>query len=268
MEEFQVKRTIKRLEISIQTPIAKTGNGAVAGGKVNNLMLIGTTKGKKGKEGKKYVVKGLRGWLNHAMMALAKEMGVEVCHTSEKTESQKGEPLLPEGFHAAGKCLENGEECIKHRLMGSFGKQSKLKFEPVVITSKACKGKEDEEVQQMHIATEVRNALAFHTKKAIQDFGERYFAGTFTLRIEFRTKLEAEELGFLLKSLLYAPEIGLGAAVNNGAGKMKILKVALQEVVRERTFDQKGRVVERELVRNLWKEMQEGLKAWPKKTSD
>ncbi|MHA1743153.1 MAG: hypothetical protein ACTSV6_02755, partial [Candidatus Heimdallarchaeota archaeon] len=68
-------------------------------------------------------------------------------------------------------------------------------------------------------------------------------------------------------SLLYAPEIGLGAAVNNGAGKMKILKVALQEVVRERTFDQKGRVVERERVRNLWKEMQEGLKAWPKKTS-
>lgn len=158
--------------VQLETPIAKTGNGPAVGGKVNNLLLLGS---ENGKDGKKYLVKGLRGWLNHAMMALAKEEGLEVCHSSDKTETLKGEKLIPEGFHPIGKCYPENE-CLKHRLMGSFQKQSKLRFEPVIIISEAVKD-ESNGSQKVHIATENRTALVSQTKVAIQDFGERYFSG-------------------------------------------------------------------------------------------
>ncbi|MFW9922076.1 MAG: RAMP superfamily CRISPR-associated protein [Candidatus Thorarchaeota archaeon] len=257
----KIEKKFKRLVIQLETPFAKTGNGAIVGGKVNNLMLIGA-EGKDSKEGKKYFVKGLRGWINHAMMALAKEEGIEVCHSSEKTETQKGEKLLPVGLHPAGKCFEEGKECIKHKLMGSFVHPSKLKFLPVIIISKTFKGNLPKYVQQMHIATENRNALVYESKQAIQDFGERYFAGEFTLTIEFLQELSKEELGFLLKSILYAAELGLGASSSNGSGKVEVKQLALQEVIRSRTLDAMGKVVEEEKARNLWKDMQEGLEAW------
>jgi len=257
-----ITRKFKRLVVKIETPITKTGNGPAVGGKVNNLLLLGSENGN-GKEGKKYLVKGLRGWINHAMMALAKGEGIEVCHSSEKIETQKGERILPEGFHPAGKCSEEGkEECIKHKLMGSFRKPSKIRFEPVIIISSQAKIT-SEGIQQVHIATENRNALTYHTKEAIQDFGERYFSGEFTLIIEFLEEPSKGELGFLLKAILYAPELGLGAASNNGAGKTKILEVVLQQVERSRGFTKEGKVLEEERTRNLWKEMQEGLAAWP-----
>ncbi|MGC9780503.1 MAG: hypothetical protein HZR80_14750 [Candidatus Heimdallarchaeota archaeon] len=258
---MEVTRKFKRLVIKIETPQAKTGNGPAVGGKINNLLLIGA-EGGNGKDGKKYLVKGLRGWINHAMMTLAKEQRVEVCHSSEKTETQKGESLLPDGFHPVGKCIEE-VECVKHRLMGSFVKPSKLKFEPVIIISKAYKGKIPKDVQPMHIATDKRNALVQHSKTAIQDFGERYFAGEFALTIELLEELSKEELGFLLKAILYASDIGLGAAINNGSGKVKIKQVMLQQVDRSRAFDNQGKVIEKEKARNLWKEMQDGMKAWP-----
>ncbi|MHA1185312.1 MAG: hypothetical protein ACTSSK_00335 [Candidatus Heimdallarchaeota archaeon] len=257
---MQITRKFKRLEIEMETPQTTTGNGPAVGGKVNNLLKIGKI-GKGEKTGGKYIIKGLRGWINHAMMTMAKEQGIEVCHTSEKTETQKGESLLPEGFHPTGKCLEEGNECLKHRLMGSFRKKSKLKFEPVIIVSTSCKEKVAHEIKKMHIATDNRNALVQGSKEAIQDFGQRYFAGKFTLKIELLEELTREELGFLLKAILYAPEIGLGAAVNNGSGRVKVEKVSLQHVERSRGFNGQGKVIEEEKVRNLWKEMEEGMTA-------
>ncbi|MHA1127065.1 MAG: hypothetical protein ACTSQX_15670 [Candidatus Heimdallarchaeota archaeon] len=254
----KITRKYKRLVIRMETPIAKTGNGPAVGGKINNLLLIGNET-KNGKDGKKYLVKGLRGWINHLMMTLAKEEGLEVCHTSEKIETQKGVSLLPEGFHAAGKCIEEEQECLKHKLMGSFKCPSKIQFDPVIIISNYYKGKIPNGVQVMHIATEKRNALKQHTKEAIQDFGERYFAGEFTLTINFLEELSQEELGFLLKTLLFAPELRLGAAGNNGAGKVTIKEVNLQQVERSRGFNAQGKVVEEEKIRNLHKEMREAM---------
>ena len=262
--ENQIKRKLKRLVITASTPIAKTGNGPAVGGKVNNLLVLGNGSENNGKEdGKRYLMKGIRGWVNHAMIAIAKEEEIEVCHSSDKTETQSGESLLPEGLHPKGKCMET-EECVLHKLMGSISKPSKLKFEPVIVISTASKGAiKDDYTQKMHIATERRNALVHKSKIAIQDFGERYFSGEFTIKIEFQEELTKEELGFLLKALLYAPEIGLGSSVNNGSGKVTINSIALQEVKRTRAFGRDGKVVETETTRNLWKEMQEGMKAWP-----
>ena len=99
-----IERKFKRLIITASTPIAKTGNGPAVGGKVNNLLLLGNGSENGKDDSKRYLMKGIRGWINHAMIALAKEEGVEVCHTSDKTETQSGENLLPEGVHPKGKC--------------------------------------------------------------------------------------------------------------------------------------------------------------------
>ncbi|MHA1186975.1 MAG: hypothetical protein ACTSSK_08910, partial [Candidatus Heimdallarchaeota archaeon] len=119
---MNVTRKFKRIKITANTPISKPGNGHISGGKINNLLLIANGS-EDGKEGKKYLIKGLRGLLNHSMMATAKQKGVEVCHSSNKEETQKGEKLLPEGFHPNGGCYPE-KECIRHRLMGSINKKS------------------------------------------------------------------------------------------------------------------------------------------------
>lgn len=144
--------------------------------------------------------------------------------------------------------------------MGSMKKQSVLRFEPVIIISDNIKG-EFEDAQKIHVATDNRNALMQGTKKSIQDFGERYIAGEFVFVIELLRELNEEELGFLLKSILYMPELRWGAAANNGAGKLELVEINLQEVKRIRTI-KKGKVYEEEQEKNLWKNMESALKAW------
>lgn len=254
-----VSRKFKRIKVRVKTPIAKTGNGAIAGGKRNNLLLLGTN-GENGNDGKRYLVKGIRGLLNHSMMALAKQQGIEICHSSDKTETQKGVKLLPEGFHPNGACFPENE-CIRHRIMGSIKKPSQIKFEPVIIISTYAKG-ENGDAQKVHIATETRNSLVQGSKQAIQDFGERYFSGKFTLKIEFNEELKQEEIGFLLNAILFMPELGLGASINYGSGKIELLEIMLQEVIRTRSINKNGKIHEEEMERNLKKQMEEALEAW------
>ncbi len=249
---MKISRKFKRIKVRIKTPIAKTGNGAVPGGKINNLLVLDNRE-----EGKSYLVKGLRGLLNHSMMAIAKEQGIEICHSSDKEVTQSGEKLLPKGFHPNGSCYPENE-CIRHRIMGSIQKPSRIKFEPVIITSKAEK-KWNGKGHKMHIATETRNSLVYGSKKSIQDFGERYFSGEFTVIIELLDELTQEEIGFLLKAILYMPEIGLGGSINNGSGKIELLEILLQDVERSRTIGKNGKIIEEEKERNLWKQMEEAL---------
>ncbi|MBD3189808.1 MAG: hypothetical protein GF308_04150, partial [Candidatus Heimdallarchaeota archaeon] len=246
-----VSRTFKRLKIQMETPLATPGNGAVSGGKINNLLLLGTGDGTK--YGKRYLVKGLRGLINHSMMALAEQRGIEICHSSQKTETKEEESLLPEGFHPNGECYPENE-CIRHKIMGSIKKQSKLRFKPVVVVSAKAKG-EQEGAQKVHIATNRHNTLVHKSKRAIQDYGERYISGAFTLIIELLEELSKEELGFLVQAILHSSEMGFGAKANDGSGELEVLEIVLQEVTRTRTIGAKGKVVKEEKERNLWKEL-------------
>lgn len=255
---MQISRTFKRIKITAKTAIAKPGNGQMGGGNTKNLLLVHNGQGY-GKQGKRYLVKGLRGLLNHAMMEVAKLQGIEVCHSSDKVESQSGEKFLPEGYHPIGSCYPD-KECIRHKLMGSMKKQSVLRFDPVVIVSDNIKG-EFKDAQKIHIATDNRNALVQGTKRSIQDFRERYIAGQFTFEIEILKELTVDELGFLLKGILYMPELRWGAAANNGSGKLELEEVILQEVMRTRTINE-GKVIEEEQERNLWKDMEKVMKTW------
>ncbi|RLI67224.1 MAG: hypothetical protein DRP02_14805 [Candidatus Gerdarchaeota archaeon] len=253
-----VARTFKRIKIQAKTPIAKPGNGVIRGGNTTNLLLAYNEQAE-GKAGSRYMVKGLRGMLNHAMMALAQQQGIEVCHSSDKRETQAGVRLLPEGFHPNGSCFPENE-CIKHKIMGSIKKQSLIRFDSVIVVSDNLKGT-FEDAQKIHIGTENRTSLMYKTKKSIQNFKDRYIGGRLIFTIELLGKLTKKELGFLLKGILYMPELRWGRGGNNGAGKLVLENIQLQKVRLERTIV-KGKVQEETKVQNLWREMEEALQSW------
>jgi hypothetical protein len=247
------ERIFKRIRIRIETPIASPCNGPTKKGKTNTLLNLNDGK---------FLVKGFRGLINHSMMAIAQQQGIEVCHSSQKTETKEGETFLPEGFHPNGACYPNNE-CIKHRLMGSIKKPSILKFEPVIVKygKNGKKGSTPVGVSALQISTNKHNTLVYGTKRSIQDYHERFISGEFELFIELLEELTTEELRFLIEAILYCPELGLGGKINNGSGRLNLLELNYQKVIRTRTIGKKGQILEEETVRNQWKELEEALEA-------
>ena len=173
---------------------------------------------------KVYYIKGLRGMLRHAAMALAHDCGIEVCHTSEKTELKDGTKLIPEGFHPLGTC---DPPCILRNIFGSFREESRIAVSANPITSITHKEYTTEvAVQKVHISSENRIALSFDGIP-IQDFRESYFSGYFTFSVDV-TQLTNEEIKFLMESLLYIETLGGGK--NAGYGQIKLLDFDLQQI--------------------------------------
>jgi CRISPR/Cas system CSM-associated protein Csm3 (group 7 of RAMP superfamily) len=173
---------------------------------------------------KLYYIKGLRGMLRHACMSLAQDCGIEVCHTSEKTELKDGTKVIPSGFHPLGEC---DPPCILKRIFGTFREESSISVLADPIAS--IKHKEfttEVPVQRVHIASEHRIAKSF-TGIPIQDFKESYFSGYFSFCIDV-TELTDDEIKFLMESLLYIETLGAGK--RSGYGRVKILSFKFQKI--------------------------------------
>lgn len=224
-----IERTFKRVEVK------------ATGERIFNLLSSGI---RNEDNEMTFMVKGVRGWVNHSIMSLAKQEGIEVCNAFVKEGTQTDEEQIEEGFHRNGSCYPE-EECIKHKLMGSTKKMSKLRFEPVLVSSKTTKDPQK------------------NSQTVFQEHGRNCFSGEFTIKIEFGEELSKEELGFLLKALEYAPNLRLGTVKFNDSGKVTIHSIELQEVTRSRWIDKTGKVFEKEVTHNLLNETEEGRKTWP-----
>ncbi len=224
---FEIKKKYKRIRVEAYTPIAKPSNGTVQKSKVLlKLAPVPYTNNGKEHKAEAYYIKGLKGLLRHAAMRCARAKGIEVCHTSDKEEDKHGNKLIPEGFHPLGSCYPLNE-CIIHKIFGSMHVPSKIRvWSPPIANIKHAEYRSDIPIVKMHIATENRIALSYD-KKPIQDFKEGYISGDFTFFIDV-TKLNDEELNFILESLLYIEELGGG--VNAGYGKVMLRKIVLEEV--------------------------------------
>jgi len=227
MLELAVEKVYRRIRVEAYTPIAKPANGSVQKSKVL-LKLAPITYRNNGKEHRveAYLIKGLKGLLRHAAMECARSKGLEVCHTSDKTEDKQGNKLIPEGFHPLGSCYPQNE-CILHRIFGSMHVPSKIRvWANPVANIKHEEYEVSSPVNKMQVATENRIALSYGGT-AIQDFRESYISGDFTFFIDI-TKLGEEEVQFLLESLLYVE--GMGGGVNSGYGRIILRKIAVEEV--------------------------------------
>jgi len=227
MLELAVEKVYRRIRVEAYTPIAKPANSTVQKSKVL-LKLAPITYRNNGKEHRveSYLIKGLKGLLRHAAMECARSKGLEVCHTSDKTEDKQGNKLIPEGFHPLGSCYPLNE-CILHRIFGSMHAQSKIRVWAYPVANiKHEQYEVDNPVNRMHVATENRIALSYGGIP-IQDFREVYISGDFTFFIDI-TKLCEEEVQFLLESLLYVESMGGG--VNSGYGRIILRKIAVEEV--------------------------------------
>jgi hypothetical protein len=227
-----MKKNKKRIVVRAFTPIAKPINTTIQ--KNSAMLLLGEipyVNGSKIFNTKLYYLKGLRGMLRHACMDLAHDYGIEVCHSSEKTELKDGTKLIPKGFHPLGAC---NPPCILRRIFGTFREDSRIIVSAEPITSISHKDYTTEvPVQKVHIASENRIALSYD-RISIQDFRQSYFSGYFTFFIDV-TQLTDDEIKFLLESLLHIEYYGGGK--NAGYGHVKILDVEPQQIVIERKFE-------------------------------
>lgn len=244
-----MKKTKKRILVRAFTPIAKPINTVVQ--KNSTMLLLGEisyTNGSKTFNTKLYYLKGLLGMLRHACMGLAHDHGIEVCHSSEKTELKDGTKLIPPGFHPLGSC---DPPCVMRRIFGTFREESRIIVSADPITSINHKEyNTDVNCQKVHIASENRIALSYH-RIPIQDFRASYFSGDFVFFIDI-TQLTDFEIKFLLESLLYIEYYGGGRTA--GYGHIKILSVEPQQIVIERKFKSESgtlKILEEETVKPL-----------------
>jgi len=232
-----MKKIKKQLIVRAYTPIAKPLNASIQ--KNSTMLLLGEipyVNGEKTFNTKVYYIKGLRGMLRHASMALAHDSGIEVCHTSEKTELKDGTKLIPEGFHSLGTC---DPPCILRNIFGSFREESRISVSADPITSISHKEYTTEvAVQKVHISSENRIALSFDGIP-IQDFRESYFSGYFMFSIDV-TQLTNNEIKFLIESLLYIETLGGGK--NAGYGQVKLLDFDLQKIEAMKTVERENDV--------------------------
>lgn len=241
-QKKQIQKKVKKQQISIKreilkvkayTPICKPLNGTLPGTSNSHLLKLWTFpyRYKNGKEVKEttataYHIKGLRGAIRHRVMAQCKERGLEVCHSSEKEADKEGNSFLPDGFHLAGSCTENGE-CIVHSIFGSRGHRSKIRVSSIPIANISHKTYEsDYKIQNVQIATENRVNLSYEGK-SIQNFGERYFAGEFEFEVDV-TECTPSELGLLIETITYLQKLGRGY----NAGYAEIVTKSLNLVER------------------------------------
>ncbi len=227
-----MKKTRKQIVVRAFTPIAKPLNTSIQ--KNSTMLLLGEIpyiNESKTFSTKLYYLKGLRGMLRHACMDLARDHGIEVCHSSEKTELKSGTKLISQGFHPLGAC---DPPCILRCIFGTFREKSSVSVFADPITSISHKEYTAEvPVQKVHIASENRIALSYD-RIPIQDFRQSYFSGYFTFTIDV-TQLTEGEIKFVLESLLYIEYYGGGRSA--GYGHVKILDVEPQQLVIEKMFD-------------------------------
>ncbi|MHA1946156.1 MAG: RAMP superfamily CRISPR-associated protein [Candidatus Hodarchaeales archaeon] len=269
LENLGAKIVRRILKVRAFTPICKPLNGSLPSSKTSHLLRLTTFdyKYKVGKEIKTgtanaYLIKGLRGAVRHQVMAHCKDLGLDICHTSDKETDKQGRIFLSEGFHLLGSCLDKNE-CIIHAVFGSKRHASKIRVSALPIANITHKTfRTDFKFQNVHIATEKRVTLAFDGKP-IQDFGERYFSGEFEFEIDV-SKCTDEETGMLVEAVMYMQKFGGG--INTGYGELQILNLNLVKstVIREPKITEKNDFTIEEHLReeSIPAEFTDALTAW------
>ena len=258
----KIKRSIKTtsrknprliLKVTVYVPVAKTINGSISQGNMSYMMELhpipynygATGKEKKIARAKAYRIKGLRGGLRHKVMQMCLEAGLEVCHSSSKTEDKHGNSLLPAGFHAQGTCLELDQECIVHHIFGDIRQTSKIIVNaPPLVHPKHDTAEFTIPVQKVRFGVENCTAMTYDGK-SIQNFKHHYFSGQFYFEIDV-TASESDQLGLLLEAVTHLEKIGGG--YNSGYGHISQLKFTLlfRFKTKKRTWDGDGYVIRTE----------------------
>ncbi|MFQ5820867.1 MAG: hypothetical protein ACE5I5_12820, partial [Candidatus Heimdallarchaeota archaeon] len=164
-----------------------------------------------------------------------RQAGREILHALHLPYSMPAlsEDKLPEGAHRPGDCVELDQECLLCRVFGSLNHASIFRtYIPPLVNDPEHKLATPQEVNHVFIRTHARNV--HRPNGSTLNFNQQYFAGTFTLYLQFPAGLpDPVELGFLLNCLEHCDDVG--AAKAWGAGKLFLQAYTLEKV--ERTFE-------------------------------
>ncbi|MFX0094138.1 MAG: RAMP superfamily CRISPR-associated protein [Candidatus Hodarchaeota archaeon] len=259
------------LKIYCKTLISKPLNGSVGNSKGSFMLKLApvtytyTNKQKKVLKGSvtAYYLKGLRGAIRHKVMNLCHDVGLEVCHSSDKKEDKERNSVIPEGFHPAGACAQNSGSCIVHSIFGGKLQRSlvTISADPIVSMNIEKSAQFIDPVQLVHISTENRNAMAFKGNP-LQDFSEAYFSGEFSFEMEV-SQCSPAQLGLLITAAYNLERLGRGFSA--GYGQLKVVKIQLLQRHLKRQLDWQGDsfvVKEKITEESLKEEVEEALVAW------
>ncbi|MFX1255892.1 MAG: RAMP superfamily CRISPR-associated protein [Promethearchaeota archaeon] len=259
------------LKVRAYSVVCKPLNGALPKSNQSTFLRLQPIKYqyKKGKKLQEdqveaYLIKGLRGCLRHSVMKVCYDLGLEVCHTSDKKEDKEKRSLVPNGFHLLGECVNgaNDQECIVHAVFGSKGHEGKIRvFSYPIANVKHETAQFAVEVQDVQLATENRVCMSFDNKP-IQDFKEKYFSGGFTFEIDV-TRLNMIERGLIIEALMNVERLGRG--YNSGYGQVKILEFQLlkRQVKRIPVWNEDKFIVKEEITEESLKdEAIKAMEAW------
>lgn len=212
-----------------------------------------------------YLIKGIRGAVRHRVMAVCKERGINVCHTSDKIEDKHGKKFIQYGFHPAGSCIDT-KECLVHKIFGSLRHKGKITVfcKPVVTFPKERSAAVPvEDVQVVRVATENRIVQGYDGR-SIQDFQERYISGRIIFEIKV-SQCRPEEVGLLFHALIGLKRVGGG--YNSGYGHVNVEKIAYVErtIVKTPKYSKKEKAFVMETAtkeKSLEQELRRSMTAW------
>ncbi|MFQ5979760.1 MAG: hypothetical protein ACE5OZ_16645 [Candidatus Heimdallarchaeota archaeon] len=258
----------KVLKVVAYTAIAKPLNGAFPSSKQTHFLKLYAipykymnSKGEQKGVSETYFIKGLRGALRYSAMKVSYDLGIEVCHTSDRLEDSSGNSLIPDGFHPLGSC---SRACLIHQIFGSKGKEGLISVFAHPISSINHKTADiPVPIQKVHLSFENRICKTFDGR-IVQNFSERYFSGVFSFEIDV-SRCSSLHIGFLIQAILACEKLGRG--YNAGYGHIDVQEFSLisRHVQKNaewngNTFKVKKDVQEKP----LQKEVNEAFEEWEK----
>ncbi|MHA2033272.1 MAG: hypothetical protein ACW99Q_28205 [Candidatus Kariarchaeaceae archaeon] len=210
------------LKVNCYTTIAKPLNGSLPRSNGSNFLKLFPInyeykdKGKT-KEGSAilYHLKGIRGAVRHVLSQILREYKLEICHTTDKTETRDGRNILPDGFHPLGSC---NNTCLISQIFGLKSQEGLVSFFSLPIGYAKQNSADQSEFQRVHIATENRLNKT-HDGISVQDFKETYFSGYFSFEIDV-TDLNEIQRGLLYQAVMELERLGRG--YNSGYGHIDV----------------------------------------------
>ena len=178
-------------------------------------------------------------WLRFGIAKQLNREGVDVCHPWQHHAADAHEidwRILPEGYHKPGTCVDEGERCLLHEVMGCPGHPGQLHRHPITFTAPSPADPPEDAValegiwrltldtirpEYIGLITSAVSALAATQESFVLDVG-----GTHSIPVELRD-------ASILNPLYSPAEIQTALTTATISGAMSAKRIQWMEDIRD-----------------------------------
>jgi len=178
-------------------------------------------------------------WLRFGIAKQLNREGVDVCHPWQHHAADAHEidwRILPEGYHKPGTCVDEGERCLLHEVMGCPGHPGQLHRHPITFTAPSPANHSEDAValggvwrltlrelrpEYIGLITSAISALAATQQSHVLDVGDIH-----TLPVEVQD-------AFVVNPLYSPAEIQTALTTTTISGAMSAKRIQWMEDIRD-----------------------------------